>query len=262
VSAALSLPVPDAVPEAGQAVDLVVRRIHRGEIRTGTVRTGLPAAMAGQSWWEPGPVRQHTSAAVDAVADVVSRCAPWLRVYVGPALWQMMPEGRDPSEYREVRRLPDGKLAARIAGQAWSEIGALLVATAHLSMTGVVDTVHHEVWHAVEHRLSPTAWSVVDSAVAAGRGYPSAYLDSALERRARLYAAWACAVDEGLPTIVDTRSGLPMGEVESVFAHVYSGRLAAAVAAANEAAAAPPRPGLLRRLVGSGSQTTNKRSAP
>ena len=250
MSAALSLPAPLDMPETARPVDMVVRRIHRREIRTGTVRTGLPAALAGESWWEPGPVRQHTGAGVDAIADIVGRCAPWLRCYVGPALWSRLRPDADLREYPVVRRLPDGGHAGRICGQAWRNLDVILVGTAHHSMPAFLDTVHHEIWHAVEKLLSPEAQAVVDAAVTDGRAYPSVYLASARERHARLYAAWASAIDEGLPVISDVRTGLPLGELEHVFAHVYSGRLASAVAAAEEAAASPRRPGLLRRLLG------------
>lgn len=247
MSAALALAsAPSAAPAAG-ALDLVVRRIHHGSVRTGTVRTNLPAALTGQTWWQPGPVRQHTAAAVDAVAEVCTRCAPWLRCYIGPALWCMVPDGRSLAEYRAVHLLPNGRWAARIAGQAWRSADIILVSTAHQSMPEVLDTAHHEIWHAVENWLSSVARAVVDAAVADGRAYPSAYLDSAGERRARLYAAWASAVDEGLPLVADPRTGLPLGELEHVLHYVYAGRLAAAMVAADAAARAAERSAAVRR---------------
>lgn len=108
-----------------------------------------------------------------------------------------------------------------------------------------METLHHEIWHAVEcHHLSPEAVEIVSTAVEGGRHRPGYYLASAVERRARLYASWACAVDEGHQLVLSKRTGEPVSELDRVFLHVYSGELARAVTAPTTS----PRPGVLARV--------------
>ena len=66
--------------------DDAVHLIHRDRIIRGTVRSRLPGCVEGLSWYEPGTV-PHSPEMLAAVALTVTRCAPWVRLYLGPRLW-------------------------------------------------------------------------------------------------------------------------------------------------------------------------------
>ena len=92
-------------------------------------------------------------------------------------------------------------------------------------LPAVVSTVHHEVWHAVERRhLHPDDVAYVTAAVARGQPRPGVYLASPVERRARLYEAWASAVDEGWRPSRRRR-------LDRILSYVHSGAMARDVSA-------------------------------
>ena len=224
-------------------------------MRVGTTHSRLPACV-GETCFEPGPLMPHGAAVLDAVAGTVTRCSPWLRLYLGPRLWSVADADADLLACRPVmRRRADGRTEYEHHGLACWESGVLLVAGA-ARLPAVLATVHHEIWHGVEPLLSPAALSAVNAAVQDGRPRPGVYLDSAVERRARLYESWASAVDEGHQVVLDGRTGLPAAPLDRILAHVYTGRLAAAVAARDAASAARPRPGIITRVWWSVSRST------
>ena len=69
----------------------------------------------------------HADATVAAVREVVRRTAPWLHLYLGPRLWSVVRDGEDVSAFRDVRRLPDGRVVHGLGGQAWVQQGIVLV---------------------------------------------------------------------------------------------------------------------------------------
>lgn len=160
----------------------------------------------------PGDLGSEGGAALDAAREIVSRCAAWCRLYVAP---RVVHQGQEVDGCYE----PGEPSVIAIA------VGGGVISAA--------DTAHHECWHAAEEWLSDDALAVVSAAVARGVPRPGAVLASAAERRARLYAAWALAIDEGyeVPAAAD---GTPLGPLDRVFLAVYRGQLAAAVLAAGE----------------------------
>ncbi len=210
-------------------MDDAVHLIHRGRIVHGTVRSRLPECVDGVSWYEPGVV-PHAPEALAAVAAVVTRCALWARVYVGPRLWSVAATA-DVADYDcrpTVRHQPDGRTEYEHHGRAcWGD--RVILCTSAARLPAVLATVHHEVWHEVEHTcLSAADVAAVDCAAARGDARPGEYLASAVERRARLYEAWASAHDEGWrPAAL---LGWPLRRVDRVCAYVHSGALARDVA--------------------------------
>ncbi len=247
MSAAVArLPVPAAAPTGALdlPVDIAVYEVcGGGKARRGTVNTPLADSLRGATWFGPGCRRSHAAAAVHYCEDTVARCAPWIRCYLGPVLWHLLPPGRDVGEYRMVRRQPDGSIAAVFVGQAWPRLGIVLVSVALVSYPDVRATLHHELWHAVESRLAAGDRAAVDSAVRCGVSVPSQYLDSATERRARLYESWTSAHAEGWRPI--SVSGWPIRRLDRIFWYVHSGGLARDIAARD---AARPQNGPLEKM--------------
>lgn len=208
-------------------VDQVVHEIHEGRVRKGSVRSRLPECVT-RTRFGPGPVMVQSAAVLAAVTTTATRCAPWLRCYVGPRLWSVCAEDQgDWCSCSAVwQRLPDGRIEYEHTGLACWPAGAGVVLVARSrGLPKVMTTVHHEIWHAVEHTgLAPDDVAVIDVVAARGTEQPGHYLASALERRARLYAAWASARDEGW------RPGCPLRRVDRVCEYVYSGGLARDVA--------------------------------
>ena len=92
--------------------DDAVHLIHRGRIIRGTVRSRLPGCVEGLSWYEPGTV-PHGPEMLAAVALTVTRCAPWVRLYLGPRLWSACATA-DAGDYdcrAVLRHLPGGRTA-------------------------------------------------------------------------------------------------------------------------------------------------------
>ena len=167
---------------------------------------------------------------VALVGELLARCAPWVRAYVGPRLWEVM-DVECPVEPGRYYRMHDGKMAAENGGVALVEHDVILVAIT-CSLPYVRDTLHHEIWHVADLRaggLNQEDVAAVDASVARGVAQPTAYLNSAWERRARAYAAWAVAYDEGWrPAAI---LGIPLSRTDRVFGYVYSGSYARDVAA-------------------------------
>ena len=175
----------------------------------------------------PGVGGQEAGASLAAVSAILDRCVPWCSCYLAP--------------YVEL----DGQTVLGCAGGAGRYL-AVSLSSGVLSSTA---TAHHEVWHASECVLRSDLVARVESAAAMGLPRDGAYHADPEERRARLYEAWACATDEGLPVSTWSASGVPVCPVVAVLHHVYSGGLAADVAVA-EAARHALRRGLLSRLLG------------
>ncbi len=94
--------------------------------------------------------------------------------------------------------------------------------------TSALATLWHELWHALEYYLPPGDLAAVDRAAAGGIALPGAYLDSAIERRARLAESWLSAYGEGWrPAAL---LGWPLRRVDRILLHLHSGRLARDVA--------------------------------
>jgi hypothetical protein len=143
------------------------------------------------------------------IHDIVRRCIPWADTMTVPEVWERETEAAfgglafDPNR---IRLLPP----------------LVVVAISRLSAFEQ-SIAHHEIWHAVEHALSADfiarTTAMASHKMAPTFGDPS-YLDSDVERRARLYAAYASARDLGFPASPDD------GSVPGCFEFVYSGRFA------------------------------------
>ncbi len=123
------------------------------------------------------------------------------------------------------------RLPACVEGLSWYEPGVVPHAAEALAAVAEVAT-RCVPWARVY--LGPRIFSatetadVVDRAAARGQPRPGQYLDSAVERRARLYECWASAWDEGWRPVAVL--GRPLRRVDRVCAYVRSGRLARDVA--------------------------------
>lgn len=101
------------------------------------------------------------------------------------------------------------------------------------STIGALATLHHGIWHIVEHHVVAGDFQAVDAVAGAGHPLPGHYLGSQVERRARLNQSWACSYDEGWRPV--SLFGIPVSRVNRVFLSVYRGDLAGVVAAGRQA---------------------------
>lgn len=228
--------------------DMAVHEIHRGRVRTGSTRTRLPACADGLSWYEPG-VTPHAAETLAAVVAVATRCAPWVRLYLGPRLWSVC-DTADADDYAcrpTVRHLPGGRTEYEHHGRACWHDGVILCTSA-ARLPAAMATLHHEVWHEVERtRLAAADVAAVDRAATRGDPRPGDYLACAVERRARLYESWACAWDEGWrPASV---LGWPIRRVDRVCVYVHGGGLARDVARHGAARPQVGLPGMLAQAL-------------
>ena len=130
---ALRRSAPDAAPTpSARPVDVAVHRICGGRVRSGTVRSRLPSCVT-RSRFEAGPLMPQGADVLTAVVSTVTRCAPWLRVYVGPRLWsECAADDTDAYACRAtLRPLPDGRVQYEHHGLAYWGDGVLLVALPH-----------------------------------------------------------------------------------------------------------------------------------
>lgn len=162
----------------------------------------------------------HVAAAA-AVRAIMSRCVPWLNLRIGATLDRN-----------------DGAVGEWIASES-----AICVATKD-GFCDAIDTVHHEIWHALDLGgwLSSSAVAAVDEMAAGGIEVPTDYMRSPHERRARLYAAFARALDEGLCVRI-----MPDDLAVRVMFSVYTGELGREVVSQISAKSRPPK-SRLRRL--------------
>lgn len=235
---------------AVRPVDVSVWKWRGGDTVAGTVRSPLPLPFRGQIFFSPAPQMPHADQAREAALAAVSRCAPWCTVYVGPRLWSFADPEEDLSAFRDMHRLRDGRVVHGLGGQAWIRGRSLaapdtILLAAWASPRALLATMHHELWHVLEKYLSNEAASVIDAAVAAGSPAPGGYLDSIVERRARLYQHWASAMDEEYSVL---GSGTPFRLLDAVFWHAYSGGLARELAARDCEDERPPRRTVARFL--------------
>ena len=217
-------PAPAGAALAPRPINVTVYEICGGRVRHSSVRSALPVH---GTRFVGAPRMPHATDTLAAVRDVATRCAPWLRVYLGPALWTVADDGEDVSACSEIRILTDGRVVYRLGGQAWTGRGVVLVG-AWCSTQRAVSVLHHEVWHAVELRLAVADFVLVDRAAARGVPMPGSYLASAVERRARLYSAWGSAYDEGWRP--GTIGGWPVRRLDRIFAYVHGGGMARDIA--------------------------------
>jgi hypothetical protein len=223
-------PATVTLPE--RPINISVIQIHHGVTKHGNVNSKLPAKADGRCFFIPAPRMVHSSETLEAIKEVATRCAPWVRVITGPRLWSWNKEGRDESAFGRVR-VVNGRLAHEHGGVAWSsddDKGNELIMVGTFGGTAkIVGCVHHEVWHAVEFHLSSQDFHFVSATVEHGASRPGFYLASSVERRARCYQAYACARDENWRPL--SVMGIPMSRIDRIFEYVYNGGLARDVTA-------------------------------
>lgn len=220
-----------AVVMPTRPTDISVNLIQGGRMRQGTVSTRLPYDMWDRSRFFPAPRLPCATETLEAVRNLATRCVPWVQVLVGPRLWSYNDPEDDLTAFCNLMVSPDGRIMHEIGGQAWSRPHVpdgspeAILLSIWGSTKGALSIFHHEAWHVVEYHLAPEDFDVVDAAVGAGHAMLGKYLDSAIERRARVYQAWANAHDEGWrPT---TLFGVPLSRVDRVFLSDYRGDVAA-----------------------------------
>ena len=213
-------PLPED-PVDREAISYVrtVYHIERGHVRELHFfdRTALPEH-AEKIWYDGGNLDgNEVRWKLDHTLRVVARCAPWLRVYAGARL--VMQDGGDVSN-------PSG---LAVKSHTATETSAILMRLG-LARNYYMSTLHHEIWHAVEHdALSDGTIARITKACRLGKEYAgNSYLQSDDERRARAYAHYASLRDE-MPQMhvrsEDTRHG-QYTSLADVFESVYSGELA------------------------------------
>jgi hypothetical protein len=173
------------------------------------------------------PYHEATQA---AVAEIATRCAPSIKVIMGLRLWSALRDREDIASFARTKHLSDGGVAYEHYGAAWTRTNVpageapMIMIAMNRGTAHVTSTMHHEIWHAVEWNLAAVDRNAVHVQSHRGVQLPGTYLDSCVERRARMYQHWAAAYAEGWrPPMV---MGIPMNHVDRVFLHVYSGALA------------------------------------
>lgn len=194
----------------------------------------LPACVVGTRF-EPGATMPQNADVLAAIVSTITRCAPWVRLYLGPRVWSTV-DACEIDAYScrpNVKILPDGCVDYEHHGIAYTTEDVIMIASS-ARLTAVMPTLHHEIWHSVERmHLQEDDISVVNRAVVCGQSRPGAYLNSSIERRARLYEAWSTAVDEGWRPM--SIAGRPVRRLDRVMAYVYGGYLACDIAAGRPA---------------------------
>jgi hypothetical protein len=150
----VTTPAPVNLPE--RPIDITVTQIHQGIIKKGTVNSRLPLRVNGGTFFMPAPRMAYAAETLEAVAEVATRCAPWVRVIVGPRIWSWNHEDSDESAFARVRII-DGRLAHDHGGVAWSSMqkgDELIMMGSFAGTAKVTCCLHHEIWHAVEYHLA------------------------------------------------------------------------------------------------------------
>ena len=149
---------------------------------------------------------------VEAASEIRRRCVPWCNLAVGP--------------YLEARARHLGDQEVHLGGLASSDRDgkAWILMAADSTMNGFIGTMHHEVFHVAEASMDAKVIHMIDCSLAPDRQHYEghAYLTDRMERRARLYQAFASMADEGMPVLVDESRRDAMG----VFSAVYTGAFA------------------------------------
>jgi hypothetical protein len=101
--------------------DRRVKLIYQGKIRIGSVDSRIVGMDSAK--FEAGPEFKHTETDVSALAEICTRVAPWLRVYVGGRLWNKRTVGEDISTVRNHREPIDGFYECEVAGIACRTTG-------------------------------------------------------------------------------------------------------------------------------------------
>ena len=221
--------------------DIAVYLIHGGRMARGTVNTKLPYGISSTRFF-PAELMPDAEVTLELVRSVATRCVPWVKVVVGPRPWKDAAPDTDLSAFRRVRILADGRQIYEIGGQAFrrGEVPEgepeVIIVSSWTSPAGALGILHHEAWHVVERHIHDADFDQVDAAVSRGVALPGDYMDSALERRARLYEKWASAYDEGWRPV--TMFGFPLARIDRVFLAVHRGDVAADHAAGRPS---PPR---------------------
>ena len=223
-------PAP-AVTLPVRPTDIAVSMILDGRVGRGTVASRLPYDLSERAVFVAADRMPSADATLEAVREIATRCVPWVCTIVGPQLWLYAAPGEDLTAYKTVRASEDGRIMVVVAGLASRRAAVpddrreVILLSGGSSTIGVVATLHHEVFHLLEYYLHEDDLAVVNAAVGAGRELPGDYLDSLIERRARVYEAWASAYDEGWrPTAL---FGIPLSRLDRVFLSVYHGDVAA-----------------------------------
>lgn len=124
--------------------------------------------------------------------EISARVAPWANWWWGPTIegdWRAPTDGSD--------RHPGGLALAR---------SAVIMLTTAGAPTWTVRAAYHEAFHVLDDWLTLDERRVLDAAVDRGPTWPTPYLSSRVERRARLFEGFAMYLHEGGSVIVGSRT--------------------------------------------------------
>jgi hypothetical protein len=224
-----------AVSLPDRPMDVSVIHIHHGIVKRGTLNTKLPYGASLETFFTAAPKPLMADSILSAVVEVSARCAPWVRVVMGPRIWSWVREGSDTVDCRTKVRIIDGRLAYEHGGVAWGRpfvpegADELVMLKSWTNIPYALEILHHELWHVLEYYISPEDLDFITATVGHGLPMPGIYLDSQVERRARCYESYARARDEGWRPV--RVMGTPVSRTDRIFEYVYSGQLAADVTA-------------------------------
>ena len=213
---------------APPAKDREVTEIWKGVVTARTLSApGIPGHLLEMHRFAASTSVGHEAEKRAALAEIATRCAPWIRIFLGPEVW-LLAECRADITAFAVRTLDRyGRLWCKHRGVAYVSDETIFCAASG-GLADCRSTLHHEIFHAIEDRLADDDFDLIDRAAARGMPMPGEYLGAGIERRARLYQSLANAWDEGVkPTTV---AGVPVSHVERVCWHIYSGGLARQIA--------------------------------
>ncbi len=170
---------------------------------SGRQKVPLTKTLIRDATWQPAHIVDEDHGWMIRKAEAIrARVVPWVPLYVGPRL--------------VVR----GEQFMGFGGSLPSNPFAMVAM--NYGTGAFLETVHHELWHAIEERLPADLRHLVDIFVEDSRELYGAdlYRTDPFEARAHAYAKFACVMD-ALPGQLHVDKGAYTAA--AVFAYVYSG---------------------------------------
>lgn len=181
-------------------------------------RAPLPIGRAADVFGLPGPVSTATWQALPRAIEIIHRIVPWVMVTAAPILASEVRDDGYPN--LNLLKSNDSSRNPYTPFNGMSFSGQELIALSLQSRPRFLATVaYHEAFHQVELILDKKILDEIDSHLIP-IDFGSVYENSAVERRARAFAAWCGRFEEGLPNLrLDTR-------LDRIFDQVATGEVA------------------------------------